>query len=207
MRTGRTCKKFGEKIDFCEQDKEKVVQVISTFPKGVNMSPLHAEAIGLFCVFSIVDNLPDCDIVWIRRLQRYAKMGQLILRPILVADSDYINHLSAISDWRGEETISRKCIAALKQTLKCKWLWVIEISVPELYSATQRKIGEVLIKASEKICPENFFQSYLMSRIPGYFVFGEEKELEKYVYDFLPNEITGHTGIFMHPTIRTVDQS
>lgn len=201
LHTRRECNyPQGENEGFCDKQSECVSCVIATFPKTVQISPIKAEALGGACLFSILrvtQPKQDCSElpwsnVWFKRLKDYSVLHQLVLRPLLIRASDYALHLSKIRDW-DREKLNSSVLNRLREWNSQEWIWMIELSVPELFSANKRKIEEVLIKAEQPLHPIDIFSSFILARVPGYFV---TRDSTSQAYDYWPSGAEGHVELY-----------
>ena len=74
--------------------------------------------------------------------------------------------------------------------------WLIELSVPELFSANRRKVGEVLIRSDIKPSAKRDLNHFVMARLPGHFVLYERGGPSKPRYRFIPAGIKNHVPLF-----------
>jgi hypothetical protein len=160
-------------------------------PKEVKLNPLRAEVIGADFLFTVLPQLPADGNSWARRLLRYAKRNQLVLRPCLLDPDDYTRHLAQIMDWH-YKTIRAEWITALKANLTKEKLWMIELSVPELFSANLRKVGEVLVRAELAPTDDRDFGSFVLARLPGYFALFEGGNATNPKFQFIPSGAEAH---------------
>ena len=188
LHTRSFCDKVQEQA--CQMDKGCVLYVIGTYPKEVLMNALQAEVVGAGYLFTILPQLPDMSEVWRKRLCDYAKNSQLILRPILLKTQDYSKHMANISDWNGRK------LGFDFPGMRDRWLWMVELSVPELFSANLRKVGEVVLEAEVKPQPEPDFKNFLFARLPGYFAMYRGGGRDKPRYDFIPCNLTNHVELY-----------
>jgi len=145
-----------------------VAHVISTMPKEVQLNPVRAEIIGADYLFTILPQLPTNDNPWAKRLSYYAKNNLLVLRPYLLTSTEYTAHLARVRDWKGNP-VRAQLVNALKAKLVKERLWMIELSVPELFSANLRKVGEVLVRAETLPSMDRDLGSFVLARLPSYF--------------------------------------
>ena len=99
-------------------------------------------------------------------------MSQLVLRPVLIDNAAYPDHLRKLADW-GHKRIYKTRIRDVAGVLRfeaCEKLWMIEISVPDLFSTNKRKLGEVLLLAEADPGYTRDFSSFLLARLPGFFI-------------------------------------
>jgi len=155
-----------------------------------------AEAIALNWLYQYAIKLPTQDNEnnrWFNLFQIYAQHGLLVLRPIFVSKDDYLTHLreslNVISGEQVETSIINQCDQSLPENF-----WMVEVSCPELFSATRRKFGEVILSSDS--CENAFdYTSFLMLRLPGLFILkGCAGSLQKVL--LLDTDIKGHTQIF-----------
>jgi len=188
LHTRSFCDKVKEQV--CQMDKGCVLYVIGTYPKEILINALQAEAMGADYLFSILPQLPDTSEVWRKRLCEYAQKRQLILRPILLKVQDYSEHMANISDWQRRK-LSYDFLAK-----RDRWLWMIELSVPELFPANRRKVGEVILEAEVNSQSYRDFKNFLFARLPGYFAMYRKGGPAKPVYDFIPCNLINHVELY-----------
>jgi hypothetical protein len=75
-------------------------------------------------------------------------------------------------------------------------LWMVELSVPELFSTNRRKVGEVLLLADSPPSTSRDFRNFLLARVPGYFVFFTGSDFSKPEFSLLPSPVRGHVSLF-----------
>ncbi|MGA2070876.1 MAG: hypothetical protein ABSG97_05960 [Sedimentisphaerales bacterium] len=190
LHTRRYCDQITSDAKNCLMDIGCVVYVIGTRPQEVEMDPLQAEAIGVDYLFSMLPKLPDLEHAWNRRLLEYSNNNQLVLRPILVKCRDYKKHLKKIRDW--DKNKSKVSIGIDDDW----WLWVVELSVPELFPANQRKVGEVVLRAEHKPTCFRDFKNLLFARIPGFFALYVGGGAENPSYEFIPSDLKSHVELY-----------
>jgi hypothetical protein len=179
----------------CKSESDCVAYVIATLPKNIKVNPIDAEVIGVDYLMSILTEIQkDPSSFWVQQLEQYAQGNMLVIRPILINTSEYTAHLNSMLDW-DDKHIRQDIIRELK-TWPQQNIWMIELSVPELFSANRRKLGEVLILADifAEAEEERDFKNYFLARIPGFFalyVGGTSNN-----YSFLPSGIETHVPIF-----------
>jgi hypothetical protein len=163
-------------------------------PKEVKLNPVRAEVIGADYLFTILPQLPPDKNLWARRLLFYAKSHLLVLRPYLLNASEYTVHLARVRDWRGKR-LQTELISALKVNLTKERLWMIELSVPELFSTNLRKVGEVLVRAEVLPAVKRDLGSFVLARLPGYFALLAGGTPKNPQYQFIPSGAEGHVEL------------
>jgi hypothetical protein len=125
----------------------------------------------------------------------FAETNRMVVRPVLVTKSEYIYHLRRIKDWVGSN-IEVKWIHILDEVLQDAYYWLVELSVPELFSANKRKVAEVLLHAEVAYSSHRDFKSFAMARLPEQFCFYVDGGPIAPEYDFYPTGIHGHVELF-----------
>lgn len=118
---------------------------------------------------SILPLLPHDAGVWGKRLLNFFNQKRCVLRPVLIEGNEYGKHLSFVKDWKGKK-INKKHLDIFDNMFKRGKIWMIELSVPELYSTNKRKIGEILLEAEKPAGTVRDFNNFILARLPGYFV-------------------------------------
>ena len=79
-----------------------------------------------------------------------------------------------------------------------KYCWLIELSVPELFSANRRKIAKVLIRAEKEVGPkyDRDISSFVAARLPGHFVLYESGGSSNPKYKFIPSGVSSHFELY-----------
>ncbi len=174
---------------------ECVAHVISTMPNEVRLNPIRAEVIGADYLFTILPQLPPYGNQWAKRLSFYAGQHLLVLRPFLLGRDEYVKHLGEVRDWQGKP-ITRHWLAILKRLLPDERIWMIELSVPELFSANLRKVGEVLLRAEVSPTVGRDLTSFILARLPGYFALYDGGSASNPRYQFIRSGADGHVQLY-----------
>ena len=151
---------------------EQVQYVVELRNNSTRYGGLIAEAQALQFLYSVGANL-DPKNVWSRRLAHYShpNVQRVILRAICVDKKVYLRHLSEISDWEGHKEL-RELPRTLAKFLPRK-LWVVEISLPQLFPTNERKAGEIVLNVERKRDVRKDpsraidYNLFLMARLPG----------------------------------------
>jgi hypothetical protein len=131
--------------------------------------------------------------IWTRRLREHVAEGLVVFRPVLVTTTEYASHLGRVEDWSGQR-IDPDMVSILED-LPVKTMWMVEISVPELFSANLRKLGEVLIRAEKNPGSERL-KAFFMARLPGYFALLRTIKRGEPHFIFIPSGADGHVELF-----------
>lgn len=119
----------------------------------------------------------------------------MVVRPVLLRSSEYLEHVGKLIGW-DYSRIRPDTIQTLRESpqLPNGWVWMVELSVPELFSANRRKVAEVLIRADRALASD--VQSYVLARVPGYFAFPAGGMGEPAKYRFIDTGAEGHVSAF-----------
>ncbi|MBF8264353.1 MAG: hypothetical protein HW384_217 [Dehalococcoidia bacterium] len=161
-------------------------------PKAV-FGGAQAEALALNFLYSVLNKIGPSKNAWLQRLAYYANpsVQLVVLRAIAVNRDKYIRHLSNETDW-SQNSEDTEIITILKQFLP-KTLWVIEISIPQLFPANERKLGEIVLNGECELGSDNSVKNslFLLARLPCFYFFEYSKKKK---LDFLrvPSKLTSH---------------
>lgn len=126
-------------------------KVLGIFPKhlGGKASPIAAQETGRFYFWNLwQDTLPGIPQEWSQRLQaRWStdtKERDLVLRTQMIERERYIEHLALLQDHLGHKVkLSKKALKLCRRLPQT--FWMVEFSLPELFSTNQSKLGEILL--------------------------------------------------------------
>jgi len=194
LHTRRDCEIWPEGARPCPTESECVAYVIATLPKATRVNSIDAEVIAADYLFGMLPQLPGLSGPWQHRLCLYARSNLLVLRPILIESGAYARHIKRVTDWNGNR-VRRELIDDLK-SLPDGPLWMVELSVPELFSANRRKVAEVLLRADVSPSHRRDVRSFLLARLPGYFALYKGGGAGSPTYRFIPSGIQGHVELF-----------
>ena len=189
----------------CKQQQGGVVYAIGSLPSEIKVDPIEAEAIGADYLLAILKQVPGTFKGWTerwqKRLEGYHASQLLVLRTILLKGAQYATHLGAVRGWAGKPFPKRLLDAFAP--VAADWFWMVELSVPELFSANRRKIGEILIRADTAAGTQRDFKNFVCARLPGCFVLiesvkaaasvGEEPEP---TFLYVPVGVVDHVELF-----------
>lgn len=196
LHTKRICTKLGKNPLPCPMETEGVAYVISTMPKSVKMRPIDAEVIAADYLLTMLPQIPAIQNPWYERLKKYANMDMLVLRPIIITPDDYTRHLYDVRDWNGKN-IRRDIIEDLKMYLQDEFYWLIELSIPELFPANRRKVGEILIRAKTSSGQGRNMKNFVIARLPSHFALYESGGSSKPKYQFIPSGVASHVELYI----------
>jgi hypothetical protein len=161
-----------------------------------------AEVQALQFLYSLAPHLIS-ENKWIERLRIHAhpQVQRVVLRAICIKKDNYLKYLKELSDW--ESNHERSTFVTQLAGLLPDQLWVVEISIPHLFPANERKLGEILLNPLVEYdeSKDVDFQLFLLARLPGTYY------LLKAVNQHGPNFVTIPSRLASHtPVIRTVQE-
>lgn len=178
--------------------KDKVI-VISFEPAEAKFDAVSAEVVAIEYLNKIIQSFPEqLANAWSRRLKDavLVQRGWIVLRPLFMSGAQYITHLNSLTGWEGEK-ISPDLVKKLAPILKNHY-WIVEFSLPELFPANKRKLGEVVLDASIAITPQTFSAAYMFARLPGELNWLALDENKKVFLSKIDSGIKTHTQLYSH---------
>lgn len=149
----------------------------------------EAEAVGFDFLQSIVRFAPSIGQDWYDRFGVFCRQGLLVLRALLVERAAYLRHLQEIRSWNGAP-LEAAIIGRMESHLPERF-WMIEASAPELFSASRRKFGELLLSATTPLPKPLNITPLLAARLPGMVLLPQAGNLAR-----LSTELQSHTPLF-----------
>jgi hypothetical protein len=185
---------------------QQVQYALAVLPPSVKYDGVRAETIASDYLYSLKrdSDLAASPSAWMQRF--YASWGaqEFILRAISISKKDYINHLLEMEDWNGCHF--RRSIRHLSHLLS-EHLWMVEISLPELFQINKHKVGEIILDATRKPSHKRDYETFRFARFPGrfLFIFGKESDGNPKFLDF-PSRIESHTKLYLKHDIVKMPQ-
>ena len=105
---------------------------------------------------------------WLERLVYNAQrdVQSIILRAVAIERDTYIRHLSTEKDW-DQNSEDKSAIDILRDSLP-NALWVVEVSIPQLFPANERKLGDIVLNGQVALSDGQGNRSpFLFVRLPG----------------------------------------
>lgn len=108
------------------------------------------------------------DNQWLNYLLRYHK--PLVTRPVLLTRDEYCDHLAATSGHDGSQV--NGSIRAARDALP-EVMWMIEFTLPDLFTGNHTKLGEVLLEANLVDGSSSFKDRVRGVRVPSRFMLAQ----------------------------------
>lgn len=147
---------------FLKKDNFRIILSLKRQP--TETGPVDAEAIALAYLNALANAIND-NGEWMKRFKTYARHGFLVLRALHLSKEEYLEHIKASRCWNGSET-AETSVSEIESSLP-DYFWMIEASAPELFSASRRKFGEILIRSDVESPKPLDFSLFVLTRLPG----------------------------------------
>lgn len=174
--------------------KEQVQYAVELLPPDFTFSGQDAELIGSNYFYSIVYSLNDMNNLWLKRLFEYMHKGRLILRTVPITFTKYVQSLSTIKDWQGN--VENNEIIDYLKTWPNGPCWLVEVSIPEVFSTNKRRIGEILIDGASNPNEKMDGKSFVLARMPGHYIFFNEMDSEGPNFLNIRSSILSHVPLY-----------
>jgi hypothetical protein len=113
-----------------------------------------------------------------------------VLRSLLVERAAYIRHLHELRSWEGTP-LEPAIITQMENHLPERF-WMIEASAQELFAASRRKFGELLLSCTTPLPKPLNITPLLSARLPGMLLLPQAGGLAK-----LSTGLQGHTALYI----------
>jgi len=164
--------------------------VVELLRPDVRYSGVVAEAAAVDYLYSILGQINDPANPWLRRLVEYTSQQKVVLRAVSLQKEEYLAHLREGRDWKRHRELNGLC--SLLERLVAKTVWLVEVSIPQLFPANLRKLGEIVLDASRAPTSKRDFSTFLFARFPG------RTMLLRGVNGGKPSFLTGPSHILSH---------
>jgi len=174
---------------------ENVKYMATVMPEHCSYDATIAEATALQYLYSSLPVvLANAMNLWVHRVIEHISQQDIVLRAIAITRTQYVKALSRARDWEGkaeEETL----IAAFKGFLP-RHLWMVEISIPDLFAANHHKIGEILLDSQVPAEPPPGAHHLVMLRLSESYLLPGPGFPGKPEFYRLPSGLAGHSSVF-----------
>jgi hypothetical protein len=169
---------------------KQVLYVAELLKPGFIYGGAQAEAMSLRFLYTAIKRTQSQNIWW-QRLAFYTdpQVQRVVLRAISVNRDTYIQHLRIESDWDGN--CERPELITFLANWLPKYLWIIEVSIPQLFPANERKLGEIVLNGEMISDDEGNRSRFCMARLPSLFYFN----LGKKKFLIVPSDLRSHLSV------------
>jgi len=176
---------------------EQADYVVELLNEGVTYSGAYAEVVSLRFLYSLLPKFQNSSNEWLKRLAEWAHPDrqQVVLRALSLPKERFVTHLEANQDWKGNQ--ENPVVTDLLRKFLPTNLWVVEISLPHLFPANERKLGDIVLDASVPVNPKNLvdFRKFVVARVPGKYAFVSSVVRGKPRFLNIPSRIVSHMPV------------
>lgn len=180
---------------------ENVEYVVELLSPKIMFDGAQAEALALQFLYSVLNHIGKSkkaitDNIWLRRLAYYSNpdVQSIVLRAIAVDRETYIHHLSNEADWN-QQREDKTTINILRTELPENF-WVVEVSIPQLFPANQRKLGDIVINGEIEIDPaKKILAHFVLVRVPGLYFFIRSAKTADPDFLSVPSNLKSHLPV------------
>ena len=176
---------------------EHVEYVVELLRGETSYSGTTAEAVGVNYLYSIIDDLGNLTDRWSERLMKYSDNQQVVLRALALKRDEYVRYLRSAQDWHGKRE-ARELREIFAHHLP-DWIWVVEVSVPELFPTNLRKLGEIVLDATRPLTATQDYTSFALARLPGVYMLIKKVDHGKPEFLRVPSKFASHTPLCKVP--------
>lgn len=178
---------------------EQAEYVIELRKPSVKYGGMIAEVQALQFLYSITPYF-DFDGEWAKRLAFYSskESQKVVLRAVCIEKNKYLNHLKNIKDWDGNK--ENPFFVNILEPLLPNILWVVEISLPQLFPANERKLGDIIMNATkEKNDKKGIdYNLFLFARLPSQYISLKRIAKQGPEFSSTPSSLISHVELICH---------
>lgn len=177
-------------------ERDKVDYVVEIFRPGVCYSGVSAEVLALAVLYSLLPCIAGSANKWIARLIQWTNKQQVVFRALAMTREEYIGHLQTVQDWEGNKEKTKLCDLLAREMPR--FIWVVEISTPQLFPANERKLGEIVLDATRNLNQGEGFSPndvFMFARLPGSYHFGGDVVGGFPQFTPVPSQLLSHTEL------------
>jgi hypothetical protein len=95
-----------------------------------------------------------------------------------------------------EETYGEGMLPAIQQQFMPEAVWAVEISIPQLFPANERKLGEIILDATKPMdYTGNLFSNFVLARMPGTYFFAQQIDKPPQMFMSAPSSLQSHLPV------------
>ncbi len=175
-------------------DPNQVKYVVALMPQGTKYDGIRAEVLAinaLYNTFHKIHIVENC--FWLTQLLTYTSRKDIVLRANVVDKALYVQHLKESMD--SYDLKENEDVIEILPEILPDLVWIIEISIPELFSTNYSKLGEIILDATLPLADDlsNQGEAFVLTRFPKHYYLnsGDGK-----TFQYLPSNFTGHLPVF-----------
>jgi hypothetical protein len=178
--------------------KRQVKYTVELLKSGIVFGGVQAQALALQFLYSVLRKMSGdshaLSNIWLNRLVNNAVHQRIVLRAIPLDASTYLEHLANQKDWDGNYENKRTIDVFTK--LLPNHLWIVELSIPQLFPANKRKLGDIVLNGGKPLQPD-ISSSFSFVRIPGRYYFQYSRKKGGKDFLMVPSQLTSHVPVLI----------
>lgn len=177
---------------------EQVDYVAALYPSGVRLTGSALGGLALLILSEIYAHIPVGN-KWLSRLKEAfsGPVPQVVFRTVCLESAKYFSTLAKDSDWNGRHEDPR-ILQAFSTVSFPKYFQVVEISLPQLFAANERKIGDIVFDAGS-VMPDRYSTinelPFIFARLPQIYFLMSGKDREINCFSTMPSSIVSHVPV------------
>jgi len=171
------------------------IRVMSIVPKEVSVVGYKAQKIAMDIASILIrgTRLPNKGVFWLNKLKEIESRKRLVCRTLLIQGHEYASFMNQLENDRFIKPLQsqREFFKSLP-----KYVWITEVTIPNLYSGNKTKLGDVVIDACASEKQIDNYNCFVMAWFPGFIRHRQEKQSEFwYLKKHVPLIRTGPEGL------------
>lgn len=159
-----------------------VTSVFSILPKKVTLAGYKSQKIAMDIASKLIKktHLPNKKEYWLDQLKKMQEKKRLVCRTILKERKEYYSYIETMSE-ENLLTPTKKQMQYFESLPE--YIWITEISIPNLYTGNKHKLGDVLINAAATEQEAENYDCFILAWFPGFIRYGIERKFEPWNVD------------------------
>lgn len=179
-------------------ERRQVEYAAELLKPGIIISGVQAQALALQFLYSVLREMakdPSASTNnWLRWLLVHAQrdIQRIILRAVPLNLDAYLHHISNQSDWEGH--VEDKQLIDIFSKLLPKQLWIVELSIPQLFPANERKLGDIVLDGGKPL-GSDISSCFSFVRIPNRYYLQYSRRKGKRDFLMVKSNLTSHVPV------------
>ncbi len=179
-------------------EPEQVDYVAALYPNGVRLMGSDIALLALPILSELYSAIPSGN-KWLARLKDAfaCSIPQVVFRSVCIEREKYFDALENCRDWEGNVE-SRALVNAFRTVLFPRMFQVVEVSVPQLFAANERKIGDIVLDATAEFPNESSAiggMPFLFARLPGIYCMLDKSSDNGSLFTTMPSSLVSHVSL------------
>ena len=174
---------------------EQVDYVVALYPNGVRLMGSDTALLALPILSELYSAIPSGNKWLVRLKDAFAgSIPQVVFRSVCIDAEKYFDTLENCRDWEGNAEDLR-LVNAFRKVKFPRVLQVVEVSVPQLFAANERKIGDIVFDATVEFSNKCSTMPFLFARLPGIYCMLDEPSDNGSLFTTMPSSIVSHVSL------------